>query len=274
MLKRPAGRPPHARAITFQLTEAAVGGALFTRILAAIQRLRAPPASGRSNSAGIAKAASARKNRICANTGFRTFSHPSAAVDIAGTQSAPFQVAEPVEHEERVQALRLEMTIPGSAFLSTMGLRAMGRADRTVHVRCDPFGRHRGVSPINRSPLIRPPTPRSRTAPHPAGRRSLGINATPSDHLPHHRIERRTIRVIHIIISGRSPEDRLAQKPDHGMQTVVDGSRISERTAGNIVQSRGLVQRPERQRATVGTDLRAMGFQLYPPAAPDCRNRA
>ncbi len=72
---------------------------------------------------------------------------------------------------------------------------------------------------------------------HPAGRRSLGINAKPSDHLPHHRIERRTVRVIHIIISGQSPEDRLSQKPDHGMQTVVDGSRISERTAGNIVQS-------------------------------------
>ncbi len=98
----------------------------------------------------------------------------------------------------------------------------------------------------------------------PAGRRSLGINATPSDHLPHHRIKRRTVRVVHIIISGQSPEDRLPQKPDHGMQTVVDASRISERTAGNIVQSRGLVQLPERQRATVGTDLRAMAFQLHP----------
>ncbi len=48
------------------------------------------------------------------------------------------------------------------------------------------------------------------------------------------------------------------------MQTVVDGSRISERTAGNIVQSRGLVQLPERQRATIGTDLRAMEFQPHP----------
>ncbi len=33
----------HARAVTFQPAKAAVGGALFTRILAAIQRLRAPP---------------------------------------------------------------------------------------------------------------------------------------------------------------------------------------------------------------------------------------
>ncbi len=100
--------------------------------------------------------------------------------------------------------------------------------------------------------------------------------------IAHHRkplaqmpaIERRTVRVVYIIISGRAPEDRLPQKPDHGMQTVVDGSRISERIAGNIVQSRGLVQLPERQRANVGTDLRAMEFQPHPPAAPDCRNRA
>ncbi len=174
-----------------------------------------------------------------------------------------------------------EMPVPGGAFL-----RAMGRADRTVHVRCDPFGRHRGVSPIDPPIASLTGYVRRRTAivgcrrhlglepTHPAGRRSLGINATPSDHLPHQRIERRTVRVIHIIISGRSPEDRLAQKPDHGMQTVVDGSRISDRTAGNIVQSRGLVQLPERQRATVGTDLRAMAFQPHPPTAPDCRNRA
>ena len=33
----------HARAITFQLAEVAVSGALFSRILAAIQRLRPPP---------------------------------------------------------------------------------------------------------------------------------------------------------------------------------------------------------------------------------------
>jgi regulation of enolase protein 1 (concanavalin A-like superfamily) len=33
----------HARAITFQLAELAVCGTLFSRILAAIRRLRAPP---------------------------------------------------------------------------------------------------------------------------------------------------------------------------------------------------------------------------------------
>ncbi len=95
-----------------------------------------------------------------------------------------------------------EMPVPSGAFLRAVGLRVMGRADRTVHVRCDPFGRRRGVSPIN--PPINPLTGyvRRRTAivgglrhpglepPHPAGRLSLGINATPSDHLPHQRIER------------------------------------------------------------------------------------
>ncbi len=106
-----------------------------------------------------------------------------------------------------------------------------------INVDWDEYRRHRGVSPIN--PPIDPLTGyvRRRTAivgyrrhlglepTHPAGGRSLGINAMPSDHLPHQRIERRTVRVIHIIISGRSPEDPLPQKPDHGMWTV----RISPR---------------------------------------------
>ena len=58
------------------------------------------------------------------------------AVDIAGPQSAPFQIAELVEHEKRVQALLLEMTIPCRPFLI-----AVHRAFRTVHVQSDDLRR-------------------------------------------------------------------------------------------------------------------------------------
>jgi hypothetical protein len=47
---------------------------------------------------------------------------------------------------------------------------------------------------------------------HLACRSGLGINCPSSDHLPHHRIERQTICIIHIIISRQSTEDRLAQQ--------------------------------------------------------------
>ena len=46
LLKTGARGVRHARAITFQLAEVAVSCALFTRILAAIHRLRSPPVSG------------------------------------------------------------------------------------------------------------------------------------------------------------------------------------------------------------------------------------
>ena len=43
LIKTGAGVVRHARANTFQLAEVAISGDLFNRILAAIQRLRAPP---------------------------------------------------------------------------------------------------------------------------------------------------------------------------------------------------------------------------------------
>jgi hypothetical protein len=54
------------------------------------------------------------------------------AVDIAGTQRTPLQIAELVGHEQRVQALGLEMTVPNSSLLI-----AMHRALGAVHVQCD-----------------------------------------------------------------------------------------------------------------------------------------
>jgi hypothetical protein len=52
------------------------------------------------------------------------------AVDIAGTQAAPLQITELVEHEQRVQAPRPEMTIPRRSLLI-----AVDRVLRAVHVR-------------------------------------------------------------------------------------------------------------------------------------------
>jgi hypothetical protein len=65
-------------------------------------------------------------------------------VHIAGPQGAPFQVAKLIEHEQRVITHAAELTVPGRTFL-----RAMGRADRTVHVQRDPLGRFALVKAVN-----------------------------------------------------------------------------------------------------------------------------
>ncbi len=48
--------------------------------------------------------------------------------------------------------------------------------------------------------------------PHLTCGRSVTIHCPSADHLPHHRIKRQTICVIHVLISGQPPEDRLAQQ--------------------------------------------------------------
>ena len=54
------------------------------------------------------------------------------AMDVAVAQGAAFEHPELVEQKQRVVAGATEMTVPGSAFLLTMG-----GADRTVHVQKD-----------------------------------------------------------------------------------------------------------------------------------------
>ena len=53
-------------------------------------------------------------------------------MDIARPQRAPLQIAELVEHEQRVIAHAGEVTVVGGAFL-----RAVGLADAAVHVEHD-----------------------------------------------------------------------------------------------------------------------------------------
>ena len=63
------------------------------------------------------------------------------------------------------------------------------------------------------------------------------------------------IRVIHIIISRQSTENRLAQKPDQRMQQVLASSRIPQQSASNVVQAQDFIQLPEQQQTAVRTDL-------------------
>jgi hypothetical protein len=54
------------------------------------------------------------------------------AVDVAGAQDTPLQIAELVEHEQRMVAGAAEMAVVGAAFLF-----AVGRAFARIHVQHD-----------------------------------------------------------------------------------------------------------------------------------------
>ena len=66
------------------------------------------------------------------------------AVHIAGPQGAAFKMTKLVEDEQRVIAHAAEVPVPGGALL-----RAVDRADRTVHVQRDPFGRLALMNPVD-----------------------------------------------------------------------------------------------------------------------------
>ena len=65
-------------------------------------------------------------------------------VDVAGPQETALQIAELVEHEQRVVAGAAEVAVPGRALLL-----AVGRALGAVHVEDDAFGRLALVHPVD-----------------------------------------------------------------------------------------------------------------------------
>ena len=69
------------------------------------------------------------------------------AVDVAGAQHGPFEVAKLVEDEQRVVAGTPEMAVVGRAFLL-----AMGGADAAVHIQHDHVGRSAGMNRVDPLP--------------------------------------------------------------------------------------------------------------------------
>ena len=70
------------------------------------------------------------------------------AMDVAGAQVAPFQIAELIEHEQRMIAGTPEVPIVSCAFLV-----AMGRADEAIHVEDDHLRRMAVINLIDPHPV-------------------------------------------------------------------------------------------------------------------------
>src|SRR3954447_19323822 len=70
-----------------------------------------------------------------------------SAVDVAGPQHTPFDIAELIEHEQRMITGAAEMPVIGAAFLL-----AVGRALARIHVEYD------GLRPSSPPHFVDPPT--------------------------------------------------------------------------------------------------------------------
>ena len=187
------------------------------------------------------------------------------AVDIAGPQSAPFQIAELVEHEKRVQVLLLEMTIPCRPFLI-----AMHRAFRTVHVQSDDLRRALVVHGVNPAPrridqhreVLRPGQHLGLEPAHGTRGGCARLHRTSADNLPHHRIAAQPVGVIDVLISGQARENRLAQEAREAVPSVLASANISKQTRRHVRQAKNIVQFAVQQQSAIRTDRRTPELNL------------
>jgi hypothetical protein len=155
-------------------------------------------------------------------------------VHVARTQRTPFQIAELVEHEQRVIAGAPEMAVVGAAFLF-----AVGRAFARIHVehddprptplvhRLDPLARQIGEG----GEVLRPHQPLGLEAPHLADRGAPTHRCVAADHPAHRRIAAQPIGVVHILVTSQPAEYRLPQQPDQQVASVPAGARLCQSLA-------------------------------------------
>jgi hypothetical protein len=112
-------------------------------------------------------------------------------MDVAGAQRRTLQIAELIEHEQRMVAGTGEVAVVGGAFLL-----AMGRADARIHIEDDGPRRapaRNGVDPLpretgERGEVLVTREPFRLEPPHLAGRGRIALDGLAADEPAHCRI--------------------------------------------------------------------------------------
>src|SRR3954453_18327791 len=154
-----------------------------------------------------------------------------SAVDVARPQDTAFDIAELVEHKQRMIAGTSEMPVVGAAFLF-----AVGRAFARVHVEYDglwPSPPAYLVDPLTgqigkNGEILGPAQPLCLEAPHLAGRGGRPADRPVADHPAHRRVAAQPLGVVHVLITGQPSEHRLSQKTRQSMPPVLAGTRVRQ----------------------------------------------
>jgi hypothetical protein len=191
-----------------------------------------------------------------------------SAVHVARPQDAALDIAELVEHEQRVIAGAAEMAVVGAAFLL-----AVGRALARIHVEHN----HPRRSPLvhlvdppagqigEHGEVLLPAQPLRLEAAHLAGRSGKPGNRPVAHHPAHRRIATQPLGVVHVLVTGQPPEHRLPQQPDQQMPSVLAGACLGQSLASACGQSKNVVQFAIGQQSAIGGDHRTV--ELEPQAA-------
>jgi hypothetical protein len=133
-------------------------------------------------------------------------------VDVAGAKRAAFQIAELVEHEQRMIAGTGEVPVVGRTLLLTVG-----GADTRIHVKNNHARRLAAMNPVDPSTgeigehgevlIIRKPL--RLEAAHLARRGRITHDSLAPDDPAHRRIAAEPVGIVDILIPGEATEHRL-----------------------------------------------------------------
>ena len=70
--------------------------------------------------------------------------------------------------------------------------------------------------------------------------------------------------VVHILVSGKSPEHRLSQHSDESMPAILAGACVGEHIARHRGKAERVVEFPVREQAGVGGDHRSAKLEHQP----------
>src|SRR3954470_6354428 len=76
------------------------------------------------------------------------------------------------------------------------------------------------------------------------------------------RIMREPVGIVHILVSGAPPEDRLAELSNQGMSSVRAGAGVRQHLSSGLAQTKGIIKFAAVQQPAIGRDLRSVELQL------------
>jgi hypothetical protein len=182
------------------------------------------------------------------------------AVHVAWPQGAALDIAELIEHEQRVITGAAEMAIVGAAFLL-----AIGRALARIHVEHDDLRRSPPVhlaDPLTgkigeRGKVLGPAQPLRLEAAHLAGRGGRTGDRPVADHPAHRRVMAQPVGVVHVLVAGQPSEHRLTQQTSQPMTTILASARVGQSIGACVGQSQAVVQLAIGKQPCIGSNRRA-----------------
>ena len=201
-------------------------------------------------------------------TGQDRFEHALPAVrrmDVARAQRTAFEVAELVEHEQRMIAGTREMAVVGCTFLF-----AMGRTDARIHIEHD--GRWRAAVTNAVDPPPRQIDERGEVLvarqslglepPHLTGRSRFALDSLAADDPAHRRITPQPVGVVDVLVSGKPTEHRLAQHAHQIVATVPARATVNQVLLRDGHQAERVIKLAIGQQSGIRGDARTVKLQL------------